>query len=161
MKGEASWPLVTNVSCSANMLLLLRIRKVRHISKTEKRILEKQPRSRPSVPAPYSGPLIIFQTHPSLERGRKGETRWRERTREISQVVSGLLPEQCLNNIVIMREQHCWTNNEDFPWLVEQGKFVLIEQPCSLLLTCLFKLVNKVLRKWRLNNTVTTLLLCV
>ena len=29
----------------------------------------------------------------------------------ISQVVTGLLPEQCLNNIVIMREQHCWTNN--------------------------------------------------
>ena len=29
----------------------------------------------------------------------------------ISQVVTGLLPEQYLNNVVIMREQHCWTNN--------------------------------------------------
>ena len=30
---------------------------------------------------------------------------------KISQVVAGLLPEQRLNNIVIMREQRCWTNN--------------------------------------------------
>ena len=33
---------------------------------------------------------------------------------KISQVVTGLLPEQCLNNIVIMCEQHiCWTYNID------------------------------------------------
>ena len=28
-----------------------------------------------------------------------------------SKVVTRLLPEKCMNNIVIMREQHCWTNN--------------------------------------------------
>ena len=72
---------------------------------------------------------------------------------KISQLLTGPLPEQCLNKIVIMPEQHCWTNNIQFsiivlsilfsndvvtirlfmvPWLLEQGKFVLIEQLCSL-----------------------------
>ena len=50
---------------------------------------------------------------------------------KISQVVPGLLPEQCLNNIIIMREQHCWTNNIVHGcW--KQGIFVLIKQGCSL-----------------------------
>ena len=86
---------------------------------------------------------------------------------QISQVVlTGLSPEQCLNNInVIMREQHCWTNNvvehmcfniveQRWSDMVvhaccwKQGKlFVLIEQPCSLSLTCLFQLVNKLLQQ--------------
>ena len=38
------------------------------------------------------------------------------------------------------------------------GKFVLIEQACSLLLTSLFQLVNKLLQQWWLDNVVTTLL---
>ena len=80
---------------------------------------------------------------------------------QISQVVlTGLSPEQCFDNInVIMRQQHCWTNNAvenivEQRWsnmvvhacCWKQGKlFVLIEQPCSL--SCLFQLVNKLLQQ--------------
>ena len=115
--------------------------------------------------------------------------------------VTGWLPEQCFNNIVIMREQHCWTNiiveliiltilfnivstilfsivstilfsivstilfiivstillnNDDatrlFMAVGTEEVCILIEQPCSLLLTSLFQLVNKLLQQWWLND---------
>ena len=43
---------------------------------------------------------------------------------KISQGVTSLLPKQCLNNIFIMREEHCWTNI-----IVQQ----LFQQYCSAL----------------------------
>ena len=56
---------------------------------------------------------------------------------KISQVVTGLLPGQRLSEIVILHKQHCLS----ISWLLELRKFVLIEQTCSLLLTCLFQLI--------------------
>ena len=72
-------------------------------------------------------------------------------TAKITQVVTALLVEQCLNNTVIMAEQCCWTNNVvhycfnnvvQHWWsnngcsrLLKQEKTILIEQACSLLLS--------------------------
>ena len=107
---------------------------------------------------------------------------------KISHVVIELLPEQCLNNIVTMcpnlyivivwgtyyivgqtllfsivstillcNDEISTVSNKLF-MVVGNRENVLIEQACSLLLTCLFQLVNKLLQQWWLNNVVTTLL---
>ena len=51
-------------------------------------------KKRPCLPLVASNILPLWTTHA-----------------KISQAVPGLLPEKYLNNIVVIREQHCWSNN--------------------------------------------------
>ena len=65
-------------------------------------------------------------------------------------LLQGLLPEQCLNTIVVMREKHCWTNNNATAlfqqYIVEWCNNIVLSDVLSddeatrssLLLICLF-----------------------
>ena len=79
-----------------------------------------------------------------------------------------MLVERYHNNMVIKAEQCCSTSNvvryrlnnvvQHCSWLLKQEKAILIEQACSILLSLLLNLVNKLQQYRWLNNAVTTLL---
>ena len=91
-------------------------------------------------------------------------------TAKHSTSVTSLLVEQYRNKTVIIAEQSCSTNNVVHfcfnnvvqHWWSNNGwkkeKTILKEQACSLLLSLLLNLVNKLSQYWWLNNVVTTLL---
>ena len=62
-----------------------------------------------------------------------------------------------VSTILLCNDEISTVSNKLF-MVVGNRENVLIEQACSLLLTCLFQLVNKLLQQWWLNNVVTTLL---
>lgn len=49
-----------------------------------------------------------------------------------------LLPEQCLDNIVIIREQHCWTNNKTLSIYAVTHEQIHVIKTCQGKLACVY-----------------------